>query len=81
MIYISTFAQGLSLRAKVALTLSRERRTVMPIVIAPDPEPTAIERARLRALDNYIKAKQKGRMFRAAFWAGAFSGLGGLRSN
>ncbi|MBB1558737.1 hypothetical protein HG438_000260 [Candidatus Saccharibacteria bacterium] len=49
--------------------------------VAPDPEPTAIERARLRALDNYIKAKQKGRMFRAAFWAGAFSGLGGLRSN
>ena len=28
----------------------------MPIVIAPDPEPTALDRARMRALNNYIKA-------------------------
>ena len=51
----------------------------MSTAIAPDPKPTAIERARLRALDNYIEAKQRGRLFRAAFWAGCFSGLGGLR--
>lgn len=51
----------------------------MPTVTAPETEPTAIERARLCALDNYIKAKQRGHKFRAAFWAGCFSGLGGLK--
>jgi len=51
----------------------------MSTAIGPDPKPTAIERARLRALDNYIEAKQRGQLFRAAFWAGCFSGLGGLK--
>ena len=53
----------------------------MPIVIAPDPEPTALDRARMRALNNYIKAVESGRPLSAAFWRGVFSGLGGLRSN
>jgi len=53
----------------------------MPIVIAPDPEPkpSVLERAQMRAFKNLICAAYSGHRLRAAFWAGVLSILGGLR--
>ncbi len=49
----------------------------MPTAVAPKSKPTILE----RALEKYIQAVRNGWLFRAAFWRGVISGLGGLRSN
>lgn len=52
----------------------------MPTVITPGlKRPSLIERMRLRALTRSVDAARSGRPLRAAFWAGCFWGLGGLR--
>lgn len=52
----------------------------MPTVTAPGSKrPSLIERTRLRALMRSVNAARSGRPLRAAFWAGCFWGLGGLR--
>ena len=70
-IYISTFAQS-NPRAEVALTLSKERRTVMSTAIAPDPRKRLSfrERVHLYALRKFIRALMNNWPRRAAFWLG-----------
>ncbi len=53
----------------------------MKTAVAPKSRPTILECAQLRALKNSVGHAMRGHRFRAAFWAGIFSGLGGLRSN
>lgn len=52
----------------------------MQTAVAPK-KPTLIERAQMYALRKGIQATRRGWPRRVAFWAGFFSGLGGLRSN
>jgi len=79
-IYISTFAQSCP-RAEVALALSKERKAIMKTAVAPKSKPSLLERAQMCALKKGAQAARRGQPRRAAFWAGIFSGLGGLRSN
>lgn len=53
----------------------------MQTAVAPKSKPTILERAQMLALEKYIQAVRNGWLFRAAFWRGVISGLGGLRSN
>lgn len=53
----------------------------MQTAVTPKSKPTILERAQMRALEKYIQAVRNGWPFRAAFWRGVISGLGGLRSN
>ena len=80
-IYNINFCSRFNSRAKVALTLSRERKAIMPTAVAPKSKPTILERAQMRALKNSVGHAMRGQPRRAALWAGIFAGLGGLRSN
>lgn len=51
----------------------------MQTAVAPKSKPSLLERARLRALKNFARHTQRGHRLRAAFWAGVFSGINGLR--
>ncbi len=53
----------------------------MQTAVAPKSKPSLLERAQMYALKKGAQAARRGWPRRAAFWAGAFSGLGGLRSN
>ena len=52
----------------------------MPTAVAPK-KPTLLQRVQMYVLKKGAQAVRRGHPRRAAFWAGAFSGLGGLRSN